>query len=108
MPNVPTFDEQGLKGYEATNWFGIFAPAKTPKDIVTRLNTEIDRVIKMPEMIERFTHEGLDTIGGSAESFASFVRAEIAKYAKVIQAAGIPKSRHSLPCLNRALPHSSL
>jgi tripartite-type tricarboxylate transporter receptor subunit TctC len=91
VPKIPTFDEQGLKGYEATNWFGIFAPAKTPKEIVTRLNAEIDHVIRMPEMIERFTREGLDTIGGSAESFASFVRAEIAKYAKVIQAAGIPK-----------------
>jgi tripartite-type tricarboxylate transporter receptor subunit TctC len=91
MPKVPTFDEQGLKGYEATNWFGIFAPARTPKDIVTRLNTEIDRVIKAPDMIERFTNEGLDTIGGSAEFFASYVRSEIAKYAKVIQAAGIAK-----------------
>jgi tripartite-type tricarboxylate transporter receptor subunit TctC len=91
LPKVPTFDEQGLKGYEATNWFGIFAPAKTPKDIVTRLNTEIDRAIKAPDMIERFTNEGLDTIGGSAESFVSYVRAEIAKYAKVIQAAGIAK-----------------
>ena len=54
MPNVPTFDEQGLKGYESTNWFGIFAAARTPKDIVARLNTEIDRVIKAPDMSERF------------------------------------------------------
>jgi tripartite-type tricarboxylate transporter receptor subunit TctC len=91
MPNVPTFDEQGLKGYESTNWFGIFAAAKTPKDIVARLNTEIDRVIKAPDMSERFISEGLETVGGSPESFAGFVRAEIAKYAKVIQAAGIAK-----------------
>ena len=91
MPKVPTFDEQGLKGYEATNWFGIFAPAKTPKDIVTRLNTEFDRVIKLPDMVERFNNEGLDTIGGSADSFASYVRSEITKYAKVIQAAGVAK-----------------
>jgi tripartite-type tricarboxylate transporter receptor subunit TctC len=91
MPRVPTFDESGLRGFEATNWFGIFAPAKTPKDIVTRLNAEIDRVIKSPDMSERFTNEGLETVGGPPESFARFLRLEIAKYARVIQAAGIAK-----------------
>jgi tripartite-type tricarboxylate transporter receptor subunit TctC len=91
IPTVPTFDESGLTGYEATNWFGLLAPAKTPRDIVTRLNVEIDRVIKSPDMIERFTNEGLETVGGAPDSFASFLRAEIAKYARVIQAAGIAK-----------------
>ena len=91
MPGVPTFDESGLKGYEATNWFGLLAPAKTPRDIVARLNAEIDRVIKGADMIERFTNAGLETVGGSPDSFGSFLRAEIAKYARVIQAAGIAK-----------------
>jgi tripartite-type tricarboxylate transporter receptor subunit TctC len=91
MPRVPTFDESGLKGYEATNWFGLLAPAKTPKDIVARLNTEIERILKAADISERFTNEGLETVGGPPESFGRFLRLEIAKYARVIQAAGIAK-----------------
>jgi len=91
LPQVPTFDESGVKGYEATNWFGLFAPAKTPKDVVARLNTEIDKVIRTPELATRFANDSLEVVGGPPESFARFVRAEIDKYAKVIQAAGIPK-----------------
>ena len=91
MPQVPTFDEAGVKGYEATNWFGLFAPAKTPRDVVARLNGDIDKVIRSPELAERFTAESLEVVGGPPEAFASFVRAEIDKYAKVIKAAGIPK-----------------
>jgi tripartite-type tricarboxylate transporter receptor subunit TctC len=89
MPQVPTFDESGLKGYEATNWFGIFAPARTSKEAVARLNTEIDRIIKSAEVRERFVNEGLEAVGGSPESFAAFVRDEIDKYSKVIKAARI-------------------
>jgi len=91
LPQVATFDESGVKGYEATNWFGLFAPAKTPKEIVARLNGDIEKVIRSPELAERFGNESLDVIGGSPESFRTFVRAEIEKYAKVIAAAGIPK-----------------
>lgn len=91
LPQVPTFDESGVKGYEATNWFGLFAPAKTPKDIVARLNTEIDKVIRTPELATRFANDSLEVVGGPPESFARFVRVEIDKYAKVIQAAGISK-----------------
>lgn len=91
IPNVPTFDEAGVKGYEATTWFGLFAPAKTPKEIVTRLNGEIDRIIKSRDLSERFLKDGLEPTGGSPESFAAFIRAEIDKYARVMQAAGVPK-----------------
>jgi tripartite-type tricarboxylate transporter receptor subunit TctC len=91
LPQVPTFDESGVKGYEATNWFGLFAPAKTPKDVVARLNSEIDKVIRTPELATRFANDSLEVVGGPPESFARFVRAEIDKYAKVIKAAGIPK-----------------
>ncbi len=91
MPSVPTFDESGVKGYEATNWYGLLAPARTPKDIIARLNTAVDGVIKDPEIRERFNREVLETIGGSPESFGSFLRDEIEKYSKVIKAAGIPK-----------------
>jgi tripartite-type tricarboxylate transporter receptor subunit TctC len=91
LPDVPTFDESGVKGYEATTWFGLLAPAKTPKDIVARLNLEVDRALKSPDMKERFMNDGLEPMGGSAEAFSKFMRAEIDKYAQVIKAADIPK-----------------
>jgi tripartite-type tricarboxylate transporter receptor subunit TctC len=89
MPAVPTFDESGVKGYEATNWYGLLAAAKTPKETIVRLNAAVDGVIKQPEFRERFNKEVLETVGGSPESFAAFLREEIEKYAKVIKAAGI-------------------
>ena len=91
LPQVPTFDEAGLKGYEATTWFGMLAPAKTPKEIVSRLNVEVDRAIKSADIQQRFVNEGLEPMGGSPEAFTRFMRAEIDKYAKVIKAAGITK-----------------
>jgi tripartite-type tricarboxylate transporter receptor subunit TctC len=91
LPQVPTFDESGLRGYEATNWFGLFAPARTPSEIVGRLNADIDKAIRSPELVERFGNESLEVVGGPPEAFKAFVAAEIDKYARVIKAAGIPK-----------------
>jgi tripartite-type tricarboxylate transporter receptor subunit TctC len=91
LPQVPTFDESGLKGYEATTWFGMLAPAKTPKDIVSRLSVEVDKAIKSPDIQQRFVNEGLEPMGGTPEFFTKFMRAEIDKYAKVIKLAGVPK-----------------
>jgi tripartite-type tricarboxylate transporter receptor subunit TctC len=89
LPEVPTFDESGLKGYEATTWFGLMAPAKTPREIVVRLNAETDRVIRSADIRERFLTEGLEPIGGGADDFGRFIRDEIDKYGKVIKAAGV-------------------
>ena len=89
IPAVPTFDESGLKGYEATTWFGLLAPVKTPKDIVARLNTEVGKILAGADIKGRFVNEGLEPIGGTQDAFARFIRAETDKYAKVIQAAGI-------------------
>jgi tripartite-type tricarboxylate transporter receptor subunit TctC len=89
LPNVPTFDESGLKGYEATTWFGLLAPVKTPKDIVTRLNVEVAKILASADIKERFMVEGLEPMGGTPEDFAKFIRSEIDKYAKVIKAAGV-------------------
>ncbi len=89
LPEVPTFDESGLKGYEATTWFGLMAPVKTPREIVARLNAEVDKIIKSPDLQTRFVNDGLEPIGGTQEEFAKFIRAEIEKYAKVIGAAGL-------------------
>ncbi|MGH8619288.1 MAG: Bug family tripartite tricarboxylate transporter substrate binding protein [Burkholderiales bacterium] len=93
LPGVPTFDESGVKGYESTNWYGLLAAAKTPKETVARLNGAVDTVLKMPDMRERFNRDVLDVIGGSPESFSAFLKEEIDKYAKVIKAAGIEKER---------------
>jgi tripartite-type tricarboxylate transporter receptor subunit TctC len=89
IPEVPTFDESGVKGYEATTWFGLLAPVKTPKEVVSRLNSEVTRIIASSEIRNRFVSEGLEPVGGSADEFARFIRDEIAKYAKVIKAADI-------------------
>jgi tripartite-type tricarboxylate transporter receptor subunit TctC len=89
LPDVPTFDESGLKDYEATTWFGLMAPIKTPKDVVNRLNGEVDKILKSTDIQTRFKNDGLEPIGGTQADFDKFIRAEIAKYAKVIKAAGI-------------------
>ena len=89
IPAVPTFDESGLKGYEATTWFGLFAPVKTSKDIAARLNTEVGKILGGADIKGRFINDGLEPIGGTQEQFARFIREEIDKYATVIKAAGI-------------------
>jgi tripartite-type tricarboxylate transporter receptor subunit TctC len=91
LPNLPTFDESGVKGYEATTWFGMMAPAKTPKDIISRLNVEIDKALKSPDIRERFANDGLEPMGGSPEFFGKFIRSEIDKYAKVVKATNLQK-----------------
>ena len=89
LPDVPTIDASGLKGYEATTWFGLMAPAKTPLEIVTRLNTEIARIEASTEVHDRFMNEGIEPIGGSPGQFGAFIRAEIDKYAKVVKATNL-------------------
>jgi len=89
IPEVPTFDESGVKGYEATTWFGLMAPIRTPKEIVVRLNAEVTKIIASSEISKRFINDGLEPIGNSPAEFAQFIRDEIAKYRKVIQAAKI-------------------
>ncbi len=91
LPEVPTFDESGLKGYEATTWFGLLAPVKTPREIVTRWNAEVGKILASSEIKERFLNDGLEPMGGSPEEFGKFIRSEIDKYAKVIKAADIPQ-----------------
>ncbi len=91
IPDVPTFDEQGLKGYEAPTWFGFMAPIKTPRDIIVKLNTETGKVLASKEIRERYQVEGLEPQGGSPEDFAKFIGSEIALYQRVVKAANLPK-----------------
>ena len=83
LPELPTVAESGLKGYETITWFGFVAPAKTPPAVVTRLNAEIVKVLALPEVRNQFAIQGIETLGGTPEHFASYIRDEIAKWAKV-------------------------
>jgi tripartite-type tricarboxylate transporter receptor subunit TctC len=89
VPNVPTFDESGLKGFESSTWFGLMAPIKTPREIVTKVNADGNKVLATADIKTRYINEGIMPKGGSTEVFAQFIRDEIAKYANVIKKAGI-------------------
>ena len=89
IPEVPTLDESGVKGYEATTWFGLMAPVKTPKEIVARWNVEVGKILASPDLKGRFLNEGLEPMGGTQEEFAKFIRVEIEKYARVVAATGM-------------------
>lgn len=91
IPDVPTFDEQGLKGYEASTWFGMFVPSKTPRDIITKINSEVGKVLASKDIRERYLAEGLEPQGGTPEEFAKFVRSEIDLYLRLAKAANLPK-----------------
>ena len=80
---------ESVKGYEATTWFGLMAPVKTPKEIVARWNTEVGKILAAPDLKGRFLNDGLEAMGGTQEEFARFIRAEIDKYAKVVKATGL-------------------
>jgi tripartite-type tricarboxylate transporter receptor subunit TctC len=89
LPDVPTVDEQGLKGFQAVAWNGLNAPGRTPKDIVAKLNADVLKVIRSPELMDKLRAEGSDPVGSSIEQYATFLREEIVKWAKVIKLANI-------------------
>ena len=88
-PDIPTIAESGVPGYEVTTWYGVAAPAKTPRPIVERLHSEILRALKSADLQARFKDLGADPIGNSPEQATAYVQNEINKWAKVIKAAGI-------------------
>lgn len=88
-PGIPTIAQGGLPGYEMSSWFGIFAPANTPKDIVDRLQQETARIVKSPEVKERFAREGAEAVGDTPAEFSSFVKSEYARYEKIVKASGV-------------------
>jgi len=88
-PNLPTMDELGLKGFDTGVWFGLFAPAGTPQAIVDKLAQTANAVIHSEEVRAAFAPQGIDPIGGTPEEFSVYVKSEIAKWAKVIEAAGV-------------------
>ena len=89
VPEIPTVAESGLPGYESVQWYGVLAPAKTPKEIITRLHGEITRVLQQPDVKERIAGDGADPVGSTPEEFARFIQSELTKWAKVARDAGI-------------------
>jgi len=89
LPNVPTISEGGVPGYEATNWWGIVAPAGTPRPVIDRLHKELGLILATSETKKRFETEGGEAVQMSSEAFGKFIIAETAKWAKVVKEAGI-------------------
>lgn len=89
VPDLPTVAEAGLPGYEANNWNGFFVPAKTPRPIINRLNKEIAAALNAPDIKEFLFKQGLDAAPNTPEQFTAYMKSEMAKWAKVIKAAGI-------------------
>jgi tripartite-type tricarboxylate transporter receptor subunit TctC len=89
LPDVPTIDEAGVPGYEATIWLGIMAPKGTPQPIVDRLNTEINKVLNRPDVKEAWAKQGVEPLMMTPAEFDKYVRGDIEKWAKVIKDAGI-------------------
>ena len=88
-PDVPSVDEAGVPGYDVAVWFGVLTVAGTPPDIVKRLNTEMVKILTSPEVKERISKSGVDVVAGTPEHFSGFLKAEVSRWAKVIQEANI-------------------
>ena len=87
MPELPTIAESALPGYSASGWYGILAPAATPKDAIAKLNTELVRIIRSPDITERLNSMAAEPAPGTPEAFREFLRTEIDKWSKVVTAA---------------------
>jgi len=92
MPELPTIAESGLPGFDANNWYGIVVPARTPKTIIARLNAETVKALNAPDLKALFQTQGLDPAPGTPEQFGAYIKSEIARWAKIIKAAGAKAS----------------
>jgi tripartite-type tricarboxylate transporter receptor subunit TctC len=87
-PDLPTISEGGLEGYEAGTWYGLLVPAAAPKEVVTRLHAESVKLLKQSDVKDRLDAAGFELIGNTPEQFATFIRSEIEKWARVVKASG--------------------
>jgi len=88
LPNLPTVSEAALPGFESAQWYGVLVPAGTPAAIVSRLNAEIVKIMRLPDVNEQMTRQGSIVVGSTPEEFSAYIRAEIDKWAKVVKASG--------------------
>ncbi len=89
LPEVPTIAEAGVPGYEVIQWYGMLAPAHTPRDVIARLHGEIASILRSPEIGEKLAADGAEPVGSTPEQFAAFIKAELDKWSRVVKAAGI-------------------
>lgn len=89
LPDVPTADELGIKGYEASGWYGLHGPRGLPRDIVEKLNAAARQIVQMPDVLERYASLNLEPVSTTPEEFAQFIKADIQKYADIVRRAGI-------------------
>jgi tripartite-type tricarboxylate transporter receptor subunit TctC len=89
VPEVPTVAESGVPGYEAIAWQGLVAPSGTPGPVIARLNAEFVKALKQPDVTAKLNEQGFETVASTPEWFAQYIKSEIAKWSKVIKAAGI-------------------
>jgi tripartite-type tricarboxylate transporter receptor subunit TctC len=89
LPEVPTVDEAGVPGYEVNPWYGLLAPAGTPRAIVVRLSSEVTKIVRAAEMGEKLSAQGAEPVGGTPEDYAAVIRADTALWTRVIREAGI-------------------
>ena len=88
LPDVPTIAESGVKGFDVSPWFGVLVPAHTPPAIIARINAEIVKVLRAPQLRERLAREGVDVVGNSPKEFASFIRSEMDQWARAVRESG--------------------
>lgn len=90
-PELPTIAESGLPGYEVVGWYGLAAPAHTPRAIVQKLNAESNQMLKSPELVERLRAQGLEMVGGTPDEASALIRRDVARWTQVIRGAGIQR-----------------
>ena len=86
---MPTIAEQGYPGFEVSGWYGMLAPAGTPKEALALMNAEIVKALRLPEVAERLVADGAVAVGNTPEEFGAYIKAEMAKWAPVIKASGV-------------------
>jgi tripartite-type tricarboxylate transporter receptor subunit TctC len=94
LPDLPTFEEAGVKGYTAGSWHAFFAPAGLPPDVLLLLNSEMNAILKTPDVARQLSELGFSTEGGSSEKLGKFLRVEVAKWDRIIREAGIPTEKN--------------
>jgi tripartite-type tricarboxylate transporter receptor subunit TctC len=88
LPQVPTINESGFTGFDAVTWFGLLAPAGTPKEVIAKLNVEFNKALAQPELRKKLSDDGADHAGGTPEQFAALIRDEVARWGKVVKESG--------------------
>jgi tripartite-type tricarboxylate transporter receptor subunit TctC len=88
MPEIPTVAESGFPDFEASSWFGLLGPAGMPRDIVSKLQGEVARALKIPDIRDKLVAQGADPVGSSPEEFAAYIRDETTRWSRVVKSSG--------------------